>query len=158
MKKPVLLLSALLLASCGGTSGGEGSGSHSEPSDTPENQNLVVLFHVDAGTPEGVAYKRRLDAFNKENAASGIRVTGKFVARTTGVSTYETELTNMKKQGTLPDIITFDAPMCAKYAMDRFLYDVSFFFSKEELATFVTTNTYQGKLYGLPIQESSAGL
>lgn len=157
MKKPVLLLSALLLASCGGTSGGEGSGTHSEPSDTPENQNLVVLFHVDAGTPEGVAYKRRLDAFNKENAASGIRVTGKFVARTTGVSTYETELTNMKKQGTLPDIITFDAPMCAKYAMDRFLYDVSSFFSKEELATFVTTNTYQGKLYGLPIQESSAG-
>ena len=157
MKKPVLLLSALLLASCGGTSGGEGSGTHSEPSDTPENQNLVVLFHVDAGTPEGVAYKRRLDAFNKENAASGIRVTGKFVARTTGVSTYETELTNMKKQGTLPDIITFDAPMCVKYAMDRFLYDVSSFFSKEELATFVTTNTYQGKLYGLPIQESSAG-
>lgn len=157
MKKPVLLLSALLLASCGGTSGGEGSGTHSEPSDTPENQNLVVLFHVDAGTPEGVAYKRRLDAFNKENAASGIRVTGKFVARTTGVSTYETELTNMKKQGTLPDIITFDAPMCAKYAMDRFLYDVSSFFSKEELASFVTTNTYQGKLYGLPIQESSAG-
>lgn len=157
MKKPVLLLSALLLASCGGTSGGEGSGTHSEPSDTPENQSLVVLFHVDAGTPEGVAYKRRLDAFNKENAASGIRVTGKFVARTTGVSTYETELTNMKKQGTLPDIITFDAPMCAKYAMDRFLYDVSSFFSKEELASFVTTNTYQGKLYGLPIQESSAG-
>ena len=157
MKKPVLLLSALLLASCGGTSGGEGSLTHSEPSDTPENQNLVVLFHVDAGTPEGVAYKRRLDAFNKENAASGIRVTGKFVARTTGVSTYETELTNMKKQGTLPDIITFDAPMCAKYAMDRFLYDVSSFFSKEELASFVTTNTYQGKLYGLPIQESSAG-
>ena len=68
MKKPVLLLSALLLASCGGTSGGEGSGTHSEPRIPPENQNLVVLFHVDAGTPEGVAYKRRLDAFNKENA------------------------------------------------------------------------------------------
>lgn len=60
----------------------------------------------------------------------------------------------MKKQGTLPDIITFDAPMCAKYAMDEFLFDVTSSFSADEPRPFITTNTYQGKLYGLPIQES----
>lgn len=158
MKKPLFLLTTLLLASCSTGGGNPDAGSNNSGNDFEGgNQNLVVLFHVDAGTPEGVAYKRRLDAFNKENASSGIRVTGKFVARTTGVSTYETELTNMKKQGTLPDIITFDAPMCAKYAMDRFLFDVTSYFTSDELSSFVSTNTYQNKIYGLPIQESSAG-
>lgn len=160
MKKNLIpLLLPLLLASCSTpTPGGEQSGSQGTGGQGGGgNQNLVVLFHVDKSTPEGIAYQRRLDAFNKAYASENIRVTGKFVARTTGVSTYETELTNMKKQGTLPDIITFDAPMCAKYAMDEFLFDVTSSFSADELAPFITTNTYQGKLYGLPIQESSAG-
>lgn len=165
MKKNILLLTLpLLLASCGGTSSSsevttlpEGGDSNPTSSVATGSKALSILFHVDKQSAEGIVYQRRLDAFNNAYAAQGLRVTGRFVARTTGVSTYETELTNMKNQGTLPDIITFDAPMCAKYAEDRFLYDISNQFSTEELSAFLTTNTYGDKLYGLPIQESSAG-
>ena len=59
--------------------------------------------------------------------------------------------------GTLPDIITFDAPNCAAYANKGYLYDITEMLTSEEKAKFITLNTYQGKLYGIPIQESSAG-
>ncbi|MGM9814160.1 MAG: ABC transporter substrate-binding protein [Candidatus Enteromonas sp.] len=161
-KRILFLLVPALLASCGGNSESTGNSEGPGPSESTSeeiigNRTLSVLFHVDKNTQEGIAYQKRLDAFNQENAASGLRVVGQFKARTTGVSSYETELVKMKESGTLPDIITFDAPMCAKYAMDEFLFDITSHFTSDELSSFLTTNTYQGRLYGLPIQESSAG-
>ena len=125
--------------------------------DKDGNTIVKIMFHVDKSSAEGQAYQKRIDAFNAAYKDKGIKAQAIFKARTTGASTYETELTNNKKSGTLADIITFDAPNTASYASSGLIYDISNLISKEEQAKFYSLNTYDGKLYGLPIQESSAG-
>ena len=154
MKKKFLILamtSACLLTACGGggESGGGGGGSGSN--------KLKIRFHVDGKSSEGIAYKKLVDAFNTQYASEGIKVTAAFVARTAGDSAYERQLFTDMQEGTLPDIITFDAPNCAAYASAGYLYDFSSYLSASERSKYITVNTYQGKVYGLPIQESSAG-
>lgn len=156
MKLKKLLILALpltLLTSCGGNN----DSSSSTPSGEVKNQNLKIMFHVDAKSAEGQAYKKRIDAFNAAYKDDGLKVTATYKARTTGAGSYETELTNMQLEGTLPDIITFDAPNCASYAASDLLVDITSSISEEEQADFLTINKYDGKIYGLPIQESSAG-
>ena len=154
MKKTFLVLlgTALLLTACGGTNpfngGGEGGGSSGK---------LKIRFHVDSKSSEGIAYKKVVDAFNTEFASEGIKVTASFVARTAGDSAYERQLSTDMLEGTLPDIITFDAPNCAAYAEAGYLYDFTSELSSTEKANYITLNTYKGKVYGIPIQESSAG-
>ncbi|MBR0295240.1 MAG: extracellular solute-binding protein [Bacilli bacterium] len=118
---------------------------------------LTIRFHVDSQSTEGMAYKKVIDAFNKEYAKFKIKVTASYVARTAGDSAYERQLATDMQEGTLPDIITFDAPNCAAYANSGYLYDISSSFTENEKKAFITLNTYQGKLFGIPIQESSAG-
>ncbi len=152
MKLKKLLILALpltLLTSCGGN--------NDSSSGEVKNQNLKIMFHVDAKSAEGQAYKKRIDAFNAAYKDDGLKATATYKARTTGAGSYETELTNMQLEGTLPDIITFDAPNCASYAASDLLVDITSSISEEEQADFLTINKYDGKIYGLPIQESSAG-
>lgn len=143
-----LLMTTLLLTGC------KTGGSNADYSD---NSKMKIRFHVDQKSAEGVAYKKLIDAFNKEYASKGMKVTPSFVARSAGDSNYEKQLNTDKLEGTLPDIITFDAPNCAAYAEAEYLYDISSFLSAEEKAKFITLNNYNGKTYGIPIQESSAG-
>ena len=143
-----LLMTTLLLTGCK-TGGGN--------ADYSDNSKMKIRFHVDQKSAEGVAYKKLIDAFNKEYASKGMKVTPSFVARSAGDSNYEKQLNTDKLEGTLPDIITFDAPNCAAYAEAEYLYDISSFLSAEEKAKFITLNNYNGKTYGIPIQESSAG-
>ena len=154
MKKSILMLLATtscLLAACGGgEGGGEGGGGS-------VTGNLKIRFHVDSKSKEGIAYKKLIDAFNAENSKNGLTVNPLFVARTAGDSAYERQLATDKLEGTLPDIITFDAPNCAAYAEAGYLYDFTNELSAEDKAQYVTLNQYQGKVYGIPIQESSAG-
>ena len=154
MKKTLLALLgvSLLLVGCGGNNpgeGGEGEGTTSG--------KLKIRFHVDSKSSEGIAYKKVIDAFNNEYASEGIKVTPSFVARTAGDSAYERQLSTDMLEGTLPDIITFDAPNCAAYAEAGYLYDFTSELNNEEKAKYITLNTYKGKVYGIPIQESSAG-
>ena len=144
----VLPLAALTLTAtgCGGSSG----------VNYEDNTKLKIRFHVDIESAEGMAYDQIINDFNRENG-EGIKVTATFVARSAGDSTYDTQLAKDKRNGTLPDIITFDAPKCAAYASYDYLFDLTKYFSNDEKAKFVTLNTYQNKLYGIPIQESSAG-
>ena len=155
MKKKfvTLALTALsLLAACGGASGGEGEGG--EGGGTVK---LKIRFHVDSKSTEGIAYKKLVDSFVSEYASENIKVTASFVARTAGDSAYERQLATDKLEGTLPDIITFDAPNCASYAQSEYLYDFTDSLTNSEKDQFVTLNTYKGRVYGIPIQESSAG-
>lgn len=149
MKKSILALAglSLLLAGC---AGGGGGGS-------VEPGKLKIRFHVNSTTAEGMAYKKLIDAFNLQHKDEGLKVTASFVARTAGDSAYERQLYQDRINGTLPDIITFDAPNCASYANAEYLYDISSYFSSSEKEQFLSVNEYKGKLYGLPIQESSAG-
>ncbi len=139
------------VSSCGGNSNGN------SVSGGGKSSVVKIMFHVDSKSEEGMAYKKRIDAFNQAYADQGIRASASYVARTTGASAYETDLMNKQVEGTLPDIITYDAPNCASYAKSGLLYDITDLVPEEVKNDFVSTNEYQGKLYGLPIQESSAG-
>lgn len=143
-----LLLPALLITGCN---------FGSSDTDYSDNSKLKIRFHVDVKSSEGIAYKKVIDAFNKEYSSEGIKVSAAFVARSAGDNQYETQLQKDMEEGTLPDIITFDAPNCAAYADAGYLYDITKSLSSEEKSKFITLNTYQDKVYGIPIQESSAG-
>ena len=149
----MMTLMAFSMTACdGGTTEGAAGAT-----DKDGNTIVKIMFHVDKSSAEGQAYQKRIDAFNAAYKDKGIKAQPIFKARTTGASTYETELMNQKVEGTLPDIITFDAPNTAAYANSGLIYDISSLISQDEQDKFYSLNTYNGKLYGLPIQESSAG-
>ena len=151
-----LMLVVIMLFGMTACNNGNGESAAGE-TDKDGNTIVKIMFHVDKSSTEGQAYQKRIDAFNAAYKDKGIKAQPIFKARTTGASTYETELTNSKKSGTLADIITFDAPNTAAYAQSGLIYDISDLIPKEEQDKFFSLNTYNGRLYGLPIQESSAG-
>lgn len=155
-----LMLSVIMLfgmtACLGGDNSGNGGGEEL-PTDSEGNTIVKIMFHVDKSSTEGQAYQKRIDAFNAAYKEKGIKAQAIFKARSAGASGYETELLNNQLEGTLADIITFDAPNTAAYAKSGLLYDISTLISAEEQTKFYSLNKYEGKLYGLPIQESSAG-
>ena len=159
----VLVMLFGMVACVGGNSGGNdagnngGNGDSDLPTDSEGNTIVKIMFHVDKSSTEGQAYQKRINAFNAAYKDKGIKAQAIFKARTAGASGYETELLNNQLEGTLADIITFDAPNTAAYASSGLLYDISSLISAEEQDKFYSLNTYDGKLYGLPIQESSAG-
>ncbi|MBQ7370126.1 MAG: extracellular solute-binding protein [Clostridia bacterium] len=130
-----------------------------DDSSTDKDGNTIVkiMFHVDEKSAEGQAYKKRIDAFNTAYKDQKIKASASYVARTAGAADYEQKLTGMQNEGSLPDIITFDAPNCASYANSDLIYDISDIVPQDVQNDFLSLNKYNGKLYGLPIQESSAG-
>lgn len=160
MKKLIKILSSSLLLTLtliSFTSCGSNNNSNDNSGDNQGNKIVKIMFHVDERSAEGIAYKKRITQFNQDYADKHIKAQAKYIARTSGASAYETELSNKLVDGTLDDIITFDAPNCASYAKSGILYDISNLIDEETKNDFITTSTYQNKLYGLPIQESSAG-
>ena len=163
MKKLLLSLTSLMLVlvmlfgmtACGGNS--STGGDEELPTDAEGNTIVKIMFHVDKSSTEGQAYQKRINAFNAAYKDQKIKAQAIFKARSAGASGYETELQNNQLEGTLADIITFDAPNTAAYASAGLLYDISDLIPKEEQDKFFSLNKYNGRLYGLPIQESSAG-
>ncbi|MBQ8414571.1 MAG: extracellular solute-binding protein [Clostridia bacterium] len=140
-----------------GTGDGTGGGDDTPPVDAEGNTIVKIMFHVDSSSTEGQAYQKRINAFNAAYKDQKIKAKAIFKARSAGASGYETELQNNQIEGTLADIITFDAPNTAAYASSGLLYDITDLIPKEDQDKFFSLNKYDGKLYGLPIQESSAG-
>ena len=154
----VLLIVFTLMLTLGLTACGNKGGDDGEVEVDAEGNTIVkIMFHVDKSSTEGQAYQKRVDAFNAAYKDKKIKAQAIFKARSAGASGYETELLNNQLEGTLADIITFDAPNTAAYAKSGLLYDITSMISAEEQSKFYSLNTYEGKLYGLPIQESSAG-
>ena len=151
----ILLIIMMLLGMV--ACGDEGSGGDEPQVDSEGNTIVKIMFHVDKSSTEGQAYQKRINAFNAAYKDKKIKAQAIFKARSAGASGYETELQNNQLEGTLADIITFDAPNTAAYANSGLLYDISSLIPTEEQDKFYSLNTYNGKLYGLPIQESSAG-
>ena len=151
----MLILGVLLSTTACGTGGG--GGDEDLPVDADGKVIVKIMFHVDKSSTEGQAYQKRINAFNAAYKDKGIKAQAIFKARSAGASGYETELLNNQLEGTLADIITFDAPNTAAYAKSGLLYDISALIPAEEQEKFYSLNMYEGKLYGLPIQESSAG-
>ena len=159
----LLCLCAASLISCGGSYTDDFPDDVTDDQQTEGNEDveegvktIKIMFHVDKNSAEGKAYKKRIDAFNTEYKDK-YKASASFVARTTGASMYETDLINKQQEGTLPDIITFDAPNCASYAKSKLLYALDDLVPSSELADFISVSRFENKIYGLPIQESSAG-
>ncbi len=145
------------MTACFGDTGSGGGDGETPPTDSEGNVIVKIMFHVDKSSTEGQAYQKRIDAFNAAYKDKGIKAQAIFKARSAGASGYETELQNNQLEGTLADIITFDAPNTAAYASAGLLYDITDLVPREEQEKFFSLNMYNGRLYGLPIQESSAG-
>lgn len=122
------------------------------------NTVVSVMFHVSSSSKEGQAYKKCVDAFNEAYKDKKIKATANYTPRTDGSSAYETALISMKIENKLPDIITFDSPKCSYYAANGYLYNINNMVAdiKDEFYD-SSLNYYNGEVYGLPIQESSAG-
>ncbi|MBE6942876.1 MAG: extracellular solute-binding protein [Ruminococcaceae bacterium] len=149
----LVIMSLFGMVACGGE-----PGSGEKPQTDAEGNTIVkIMFHVDKSSTEGQAYQKRINAFNAAYKDKKIKAQPIFKARSAGASGYETELQNNQLEGTLADIITFDAPNTAAYANAGLLHDISELIPAEDQDKFYSLNTYNGKLYGLPIQESSAG-
>ncbi|MBR2498760.1 MAG: extracellular solute-binding protein [Clostridia bacterium] len=156
MKKLLTSILSIMLAvlvAFGMTACGGGDDS----TDADGNTIVKIMFHVNKTSTEGQAYLKRINAFNAAYKDEKIKAQGIFKARTAGASGYETELLNNQIEGTLADIITFDAPNTAAYAKSGLLYEISSLIPTSEQEKFFSLNKYDGKLFGLPIQESSAG-
>ena len=148
------LVMALNFASCDNSSNDTDQG---EVDPVTGNTIVKILFHVDEKSTEGQAYKKRIQAFNDAYKDKNIKASATYKARSAGAAGYETELLNNQVSGTLADIITFDAPNTASYANSELLYDITSLVPTNVQDDFYSLNTYKGRLYGLPIQESSAG-
>ncbi len=145
----LLLLVSLSVFACSDDSSSE--------IDSEGNTIVKIMFHVNETSAEGQAYKKRINAFNLAYKDKKIKASASYVARTTGASQYETDLMNRQTEGTLPDIITFDAPNCASYAKSKLLYSLDDLIPTDVLNDFISVSRYDNHVYGLPIQESSAG-
>lgn len=146
----LLLLTALSLFACDG-------GTEEAEFDEDGNKVVRIMFHVNENSPEGQAYKKRIQAFNTAYKEQKIKASATYKARTAGANDYEVELTKKQMEGSLDDIITFDAPNCASYANAGLLYNLDGLIPNEVLNDFVSISKYNNHIYGLPIQESSAG-
>lgn len=163
MKKWIVgMLSALLAVVMAFSFIGCGGGGPEEEVDADGNTIIDMMVHVAQQSAEGMAYNRITDAFNSSDTAkeNKIKIRVDYSPRSNSATGYETELGNMLNNGTLPDIITFDAPNTWNYAENGILADITDLISEETQSDFfeISKNTYNGKLYGLPIQESSAGI
>ena len=163
MKKWIVgILSALLAVLMAFSFIGCGGGGPEEEVDADGNTIIDMMVHVAQQSAEGMAYNRITDAFNSSDTAkeNKIKIRVDYSPRSTSAMGYETELGNMLNNGTLPDIITFDAPNTWNYAENGILADITDLIAEETQSDFfeISKNTYNGKLYGLPIQESSAGI
>ena len=174
MKKTVVLFTVLTSLLCACSGGKEtvtpvdddevidtdlpddAGGDQKAETDKLGRKKIKIQFHVDSKSAEGIAYKKRVDAFNTQYSDKYV-VSATFKARTEGGADYEQQLIAQQMEGSLPDIITFDAPNCASYAESGLLYNLTSSFNQEEKNDFLSLNTYSNNLYGLPIQESSAG-
>ena len=163
MKKFFIKLITVLLAAVFGFSLAACNKKNDEPEvDASGNTIVKIMVHVAEQSAEGKAYKQVTDSFNVSDVAKSekIKVRVEYKPRSNSVTGYETELINMMNNGNLPDIITFDAPNTWSYADAGILKDITELISEETQDDFfeISKNTYEGKLYGLPIQESSAGI
>ncbi|MBP3423396.1 MAG: extracellular solute-binding protein [Clostridia bacterium] len=143
-----------------GEGAGEGGGSVASRTDKYGNTLVTIMVHKDSSTKEGRAYQKCIDDFNEHYKEQKIKAQITFVAQTAGVDQYETTLWNKLAQGggALYDIISFDAPNCARFAAENLLYDITNLLDGYE-KDFIpaSINKYNNSIYGLPIQESSAG-
>ena len=152
----VSALGSVLFAGCGRNGGGD-------VVDSEGNTTLTLWVHVAATNPEGQKYKQCIDEFNAAHKDQKIKARIEYKVQTSnGVGNYDSQLNAALQQNNLPDLITFDSPNAWSYADAGILYPIDELvdagIKDDFFEASLEQGVYNGKLYGLPIQESSAGI
>ena len=126
-----------------------------------ENEEYISMWiHTIENTPEGEAYKKSVDLFNKKyNGKYFLDI--EFIPRNENGGGYSDKINAGVMSGDLPDIITVDGPNVSAYVANNIIQPLEGVSEKDKsvyLDSIIEQGTVNNKLYTLGAMESSVGL
>lgn len=123
------------------------------------SKDITMWVHFSKDDPEGKALAANIKHFNKTNK-QGYKATVQYIPRSGSGGGYEDKINAALNSGTLPDVITLDAPNTAAYAKSKIIKPIGKYIDNKDdiLDSVIKQGTYQGKLYSLGYSESSVGI
>jgi len=121
---------------------------------------ISMWVHTIEDTPEGQAYKKSVEQFNKKFDGTYFADL-EFIPRNDSGGGYSDKINASVMSGDLPDVITVDGPNVAAYAANGIIQPLAELTETERsvyLDSILEQGTYNDKLYALGAMESSVGL
>ncbi|WP_320128658.1 sugar ABC transporter substrate-binding protein [uncultured Sphaerochaeta sp.] len=155
MKKLIVLFVVLLVCPLL-FSNGTGEVQPNKPAKTVQ----ITIWRPQNTAPIETWWKQMLDTFNERYA--GTYVASQVTFPKGGAQGYEDKINTAVVAGSLPDLILVDGPAVASYAEAGIIVPLDGYLSKESkedlLDSTLKQGSYDGKLYTLPLWESSVGI
>lgn len=144
----IATVAALSLTGCGNNS----------QSGSSNNKNVTMWVHFSNTDPEGKALQKNINDFNKENK-HGYKAKVQYIPRSGSGGGYEDKINAALNSGSLPDVLTLDAPNTAAYAHSKIIQPIGKYISNKGdiLPSVIKQGTYDKKLYAVGYSESSVG-
>ena len=132
--------------------------SNNSQSGSSNNKNVTMWVHFSNTDPEGKALQKNINDFNKENK-HGYKAKVQYIPRSGSGGGYEDKINAALNSGSLPDVLTLDAPNTAAYAHSKIIQPIDKYITNKDdiLPTIIKQGTYKGKLYAAGYSESSIG-
>lgn len=140
-----------------------GCGNVSEKSNKQINNkgDIKIWVQFSDETPEGKAWQKVVDNFNKEYQGKYKAIT-EYIPRSGSGGGYEDKVNAAITTNSLPDVLTLDGPNTAAYAnadviepLDDYLEDANM---EDVLDSIIQQGTYNKKFYAFGFSESSVGI
>lgn len=140
-----------------------GCGNVSEKSNKQINNkgDIKIWVQFSDETPEGKAWQKIVDNFNKEYQGKYKAIT-EYIPRSGSGGGYEDKVNAAITTNSLPDVLTLDGPNTAAYAnadviepLDDYLEDANM---EDVLDSIIQQGTYNKKFYAFGFSESSVGI
>lgn len=132
--------------------------SNNSQSGSSNNKNVTMWVHISNTDPEGKALQKNINDFNKENK-HGYKAKVQYIPRSGSGGGYEDKINAALNSGSLPDVLTMDAPNTAAYAHSKIIQPIGKYISNKGdiLPSVIKQGTYDKKLYAVGYSESSVG-
>lgn len=132
--------------------------SNNSQSGSSNNKNVTMWVHFSNTDPEGKALQKNINDFNKENK-HGYKAKVQYIPRSGSGGGYEDKINAALNSGSLPDVLTLDAPNTAAYAHSKIIQPIGKYISNKGdiLPSVIKQGTYDKKLYAVGYSESSVG-
>ena len=126
-----------------------------------KNEEYISMWvHTIENTPEGEAYKKSVELFNKKYDGKYF-LDIEFIPRNENGGGYSDKINAGVMSGDLPDIITVDGPNVSAYVANNIIQPLEGVSEKDKsvyLDSIIEQGTVNNKLYALGAMESSVGL
>ncbi len=134
------------------------TGCNNSQSGSSNNKNVTMWVHFSNTDPEGKALQKNINDFNKENK-HGYKAKVQYIPRSGSGGGYEDKINAALNSGSLPDVLTLDAPNTAAYAHSKIIQPIGKYISNKGdiLPSVIKQGTYDKKLYAVGYSESSVG-